>query len=335
MDLSTVTLPVFTQLAGVKFEEVKASVPQYARGSGLFVVEPVPANTGNQRQYTEIDSEEYPHFKGEGDQSQIGRVVQGYTKTLTSYRTSLDLPITYEMRTQNKYPEVIRRLTSLGMHGANGIDLDLSHRIGFGTATSMTDRDGRTVDLTVGNTLSLFSTVHTLSGSATTFRNRLANNPRASRGALEAIERQAIENGYNHLGEKVTMTFDIIWTTDDPNTVNTVREYLKSVASPDAVNAGVTNVYSGKYRHVVLPRLATTAAGAVDTTKRYYWGIASSMHSTAHLAVWEEPRLKTPSEGNNGEDFSTDNWQFGTRAGYGICIVTGNWIHFSSGDGTA
>ena len=110
---------------------------------------------------------------------------EGYTKTLTSYRVADDIGITYEMRTQNKYPDVVRRLTNLSSQGFNRRELDLTHRITFGTATSYMDMDGRTIDTTVGDTLALFSTAHTLKGSSATYRNRLANNPQVSRGSIE------------------------------------------------------------------------------------------------------------------------------------------------------
>jgi len=152
---------------------------------------------------------------------------------------------------------------------------------------------------------------------------------------LEGIERLATEETYNQFGEKMVMLFDVIWTTDDPNTCNTVKEYLQSTTAPEAGVTGVTNVYMSKYRHVILPRIATTAAGAPDTSKRYYWGIASSAYSTLYLGIWEEPRLKTPSAGNNGEDFSTDDWDFGCRGGYGIATVSASWFKMSKGDGTA
>ena len=336
MELNTITLPVFTQLAGVMFERTKASLPQVARSSGLFVVEDVPQNTGDTRSHTEIDLEEYADVKAEGEQAARAKVQQGYTKNLTAYRVAKDIGITYEMRTRNKYAEVVRRLTNLAALPLNRMDLDMTHRLTFGTSTSMTDRNGRTVDLTLGDTLALFSTVHTLRGSSTTFRNRLANNPALSKGALEGMERLIVEETYNQFGEKVTMPFDILFTSDDPNTVNTAREYLQSTAKVDGPNAGVVNVYNGKYRHVILPRLATTATGAPDSTKRGYYGLASSMGSTAHCDVWEAPRLKAPpSEGSNAEEFSTDDWNFGTRAGWGLCVVTGEWIKFSSGDGAS
>lgn len=335
MELNTIQLSVFTQLANVIFEKAKEATQMIARNSGLFATETVPGNTGNIRQYTEIDLNRYAHKKGEGDQAKRAKVQQGYSKNLQSYRVASDIGITYEMRTQNKYSDVISRLTNLANQASERMELDLQHRITFGTATTYTDMDGESVDIAVGDTLQLFYTAHTVKGSSTQYRNRLANNPQVSRGSLEAMELQIAENSINQFGEKIRMNFDIIWTTDDPTTINVVQEYLKSVASPDGINSGVENVYKGKYRHIVLPLVATDANGLVDTTKRKYWGLASSVATSAHLLVWEEARLKTPSEGNNGEDFATDDWTYGVRAGYGIAVVNGQWIHFSSGNGVA
>lgn len=335
MELNTISLPVFTQLANVIFEKRKASINSVMRSSGLFKVESVASNSGNIRQLTEIDLEEYASYKGESDQASRARVQQGYTKNLQSYRIAKDIGISYEMRTQNKYPEVIARLQNLADLAMNRMDLDLAHRITFGTATSYTDMDGRSIDVSLGDTLALFSTAHTLKGSSTTYRNRLANNPQVSKGALEGMEKMIVEQTYNHFGEKVVRKFDILWTTDDPNSINTVMEYLKSTGAPDVANSGVTNVYQGRYQHKILPRVATTATGAPDSTKAKYWGLASSEGTTAHLKVWEEPHLKSPSVGNNGEEFATDDWNYGVRAGYGMAILEGSWIKFSSGDGTA
>jgi len=310
-------------------------VEKNAQSSGLFVVESVPENSGNIRDYTEIDLELYADNKAQGNQAGRARVVLGYNKTVSVKRIAKDIGITYEMRRFNKYPDVVRRLTNLAQMPMNRLELDLSHRIGFGTATTYTDKNGSAVDISVGDALALFSTVHTLTGSSSTYRNRLAGNPILSKGALEGMERLVAEETLNNFAEKVTIPFDILWTTDDPNTVNTALEYLNSVAAPDFANSGVTNVYKAKYKHVKLPLVATTAAGAVDNTKRRYWGLASSMMSDAHLGIWEAPHLKSPADLNAGEEFSTDDWNFGVRAGYGIGIVTGRWIRFSSGDATA
>ncbi len=335
MELNTISLGDFVKLADIIFIKGLNSVNESMRNSGIVRAVDIPANSGNTREFTEIDSNEYLTYKGEGDQAARGRVQQGYSKTMHAYRIAENIGITVEMRKFNKYPEVVSKLTNAGRKGPNTIDLDLSLRIGFGTATSYTDRDSRTVDTTVGDGLQLFHTAHTLRGSGTTFRNRLANNPALSKGAIEGMERLITEQTYNQFGEKMTAPFDILFTTDDPNAVNTAREYLRSTSNPDAAHSGVVNVYAGKYRHVILPRVAMTAAGAPDSDKRGYWGIVSSYLSSFYLGVWEAPYLVAPSAGSNAEDVQTDDWEFKVRASVGMCIVGSTWIKFSSGDATA
>ncbi len=335
MELSTIILGDFVRLAGIIFEKTKDSLGQECRRSGLFVEETIPGNSGNTREYSEIDLEEYADRKPEDDQAKRAKVQQGYNKVMTSYRIAKDIGISYEMRTQNKYPQVVSRLTNLARLAVNRIELDLTHRLTFGTATTYTDKNGETVDIAVGDALQLFYTLHLLKGSSSTYRNRLANNPQVSKGALEGMERLAVEETLNQFAEKMVVPFDILWSSDDPNTCNVVKEIIQSTASIEGPNAGVKNVYMGKYKHVVLPRLATDKDGFVDATKRKYWGIASSIASSAHLGIWEEPRLKVPQNLNAGEEFSTDSWNFGVRAGIGIAIVGAAWVKMSSGDGVA
>lgn len=336
MELNINSLGDFVRNATILWNMAADSVPAVARTSGLFKEVSIPQNTGNVREFTEIDLEEYAQRKGESDQAARAKVQQGYSKVGTLYRVSKDIGISYEMRTQGKYIEIVNRLTNLGKLAKNRMELDLTHRITFADATSYTDMDGVTVDTTVGDTLSLASTAHTLRGSATTFRNRLANSPQFSLGALEAMEKMRVENTFNQFGEKMTIKADIIWTSDDPNTCNTVRQVLRSTTNITQANAGVINPYEASYRHVTLPRLATDALGGVDSTKAKRWGLASSQMSTAYLGVHEEPRLKAPNDvaGNNVE-FSTEDWNFGTAAGYMIVVVSATWISFSYGDGTA
>jgi hypothetical protein len=336
MELNIGALSDFVRNAQIMFLMGKDSVPQVMRSSGLVKEISVPQLTGNTREFTEIDLNEYAKKKGESDQAARAKVQQGYSKTATLKRIATDVGITYEMRTQGKYYEIKQKLTNLGQLAPNRIDLDLSHRITFGTATTYADMDGDTVDISVGDTLALFSAVHTLRGSSTTFRNKLANSPQLSRGSLEAMEAMRVQNTYNQFGEKVTCSDDILWTTDDPNTVNTAKEILRSTSNPTQNNEGVPNVYQGKYRLVVLPRVATDKNGANDTTKAKYWGVASSRLSTLMLGVHEEAHMKAPPvEGSNAEEFSTDDWNFGVRAGYLIATVNAVWIGISLGDGTA
>lgn len=336
MEINLSSLPDLVKNAQILWFKGADSVEQVMRKSGIVKEVAVPQLTGNTREFSEVDLNEYAKKKGESDQSARAKVQQGYTKVATLKRVATDIGITYEMRTQGKYFEITQKLTNLGQLVPNRMDLDLSHRITFAGATSYTDMDGETVDTTVGDGLALASTAHTLRGSSTTFRNRLANNPQLSRGSLEAMQQMRINNTYNQFGEKKTVKDDILWTTDDPNTVNTARELLRSTASvTTGANSGVINVVQNSYKHVILPRVATDANGANDSTKAKYWGVACSALSTLMLGVHEEARLKTPpTEGNNAEEFSTDDWNFGARGGYFVTVVNAVWFGISYGDGS-
>ena len=74
---------------------------------------------------------------------------------MTKYRVAENIGISYEMKNENKYQSLVDGLTAGGRKGPNTMDLDLSHRFTFGAATSYTDRDGRTIDVTCGDSLQL------------------------------------------------------------------------------------------------------------------------------------------------------------------------------------
>ena len=113
MELNSVSLAVFTRLAGVIFEKALAGADAVARNSGLFVVEDVPSNSGEVRDYQEIDLELYADEKPQGNQAGRAKVQLGYNKQVSVGRVAKDIGITFEMRRFNKYPDVVRRLTNL------------------------------------------------------------------------------------------------------------------------------------------------------------------------------------------------------------------------------
>ena len=332
--MSIASLSDFVRNAEILWLRGLQGVDQAARTSGLFKEVAIPQNSGNVREFSEIDLQEYATKKYESDDITRAKVQQGYTKVGTLYRVAKTIGISYEMRTQGKYMEVQNRLTNLGTLVNKRMDLDLSLRIGFGTSTSYTDQDGDSIDITVGDTYQLFYTAHTLRGATTTFRNRLANNPQFSPGALEAMQTMRIANTYNQFGEAMSIQDDVIWSTNDPNTVRTIQETLRSTSNNTQNNPGVVNLYNGAYRHVILPRIDMTAAGAKDSTKAKYWGVACTAMSTAYLGVHEEAHMTAPTVGSNAEDFMNDDWNFKTSGGWMIVVVSASWIGMSSGDGT-
>lgn len=332
--LNTIALPDFTANAEIKFGDTLKTIPMEA--DALFQRGTWADGQGDEKRYTEIDLEQYASEKAEGDQAKSAKVQQGYTKIANPYTFSDQTTITWEMRKYNKYPQVLARLINLATLGVNRMDLDLAHRITFGYATTYTTKDGKVRDISTGDGLALFSTAHTLRASSTTYRNILAGNPALSRGALESMEQLVVEETLDQFGKKLTASYDILYTTDDPNTVNTARELLMSTASVSAPNAGVENVYKAKYRHVVISRIATDSTGAVDSTKSKYWGIASTSPAcnSAYFDVAQSPVMQPPTFGD-GVDVSTQNWTYTGLCAYSICIVGARWIKGSKGNGEA
>lgn len=105
------------------------------RNSGMVKIVPIPENSGESRKFDEIDTNEYLDEKGESDQASRGEIQQGYSKMMYAKRMANNTAISYEMRTRNKYEKVTARLFGSGRKGPNTIDLDLSHRLTFGSAT--------------------------------------------------------------------------------------------------------------------------------------------------------------------------------------------------------
>jgi len=340
--MAVLNTPTFSDLVANKdiilTKGLMAVSPQ-ARESGIFKLGNWADGQGNTKEYSEFEIENFATQKDEGDQTENAQVQQGYTKTVSPIRFAKQISITWEMRKYNKYQQAVQKLTGLGKLVGNRYEMDLQHRITFGTATSYTTKEGQTRSIDCGDDFALYYSAHTLTGSATTYRNILANNPQLSAGGLEAMEKMNVENTLNNFGEKMVLDYDILWTTDDANTLNTARELLLSTAKISAPNEGVINVNEGKYKHVKLSYVATDANGANDTTKAKYWGLSSSSEEGSQLYsdLAEAPNVTALGglTSSNAENFSTDDWFFKGSGAWSIVAVVGRGNSLSKGDGSA
>jgi hypothetical protein len=336
--MNTLSLPDLVSLTMQRFVEGPMLVEDYADAMSLFIREDVPPNTGSTRVYNEIDGQTYASYKSEGLNAAKALVVMGYSMTMTKRRFAKEIDITYEMRKENRHPEMIAAMTDLSQFCYQRLAIDLTHRLTFATSTSYVDMDGQTVATTVGDALALVSAVHTLSGSAITFSNVITGNPVFSKGGFQVARYQANTQIYSHMGEQRVMKFDTVVTSNDPATVDAVKILVQSQTDPTQDNPGVINSYAGQFRHVILWRLATSATGAMDATKDKAWGFVATKGSPkdrwqAYVGIWEEPNLKVPAPGNNGEDVHNDNWVFGVRGGWGIVTVSPRGFLWSNGLG--
>jgi len=328
--ITTANYNDFVRNAEIMWREGYQRVPMVAKALYDVIM-----NDQSNTEHGSMDGFTFARRKAEGDNYYKQSPEQNYTKTMIKYRIGLEAEITWEMRKYDKYREMSKALRGLGEATRQRIELDLTHRFTFGVDASYVDMDGTTVATTVADGFQLFYTAHTVPGSSTTFRNRIANNPSFSKGGLEAADKLFATQMIDAAGNKVTVTPDTIITTDDPNLVNAVSELLRSMGAPTGAHGGVENVYRAKYAHIVLPYLATDNLGAYNSAKATYWMLASVAHTDAVLEVSEMPHVISPAPGSNSEDFENDDWKFKSSAAYGIEIIDPRWIVMSDGLGTA
>jgi hypothetical protein len=327
--LNTVTFSEFTDLVRRKFVQ-NQNFADVESVKGLFIKDPVGKGQGNTKLYQEIDTETFGRTKREGERAKKAKVGTGYSVTLTKKRIAMEIDITQEMRDENRYAEVGSLITDLSSFCPNRLALDLSHIFTFCNATSYTDMDGESVNVAVGDGLSLINSTHTLKYSSTTYSNQVSGNPVFSKGALEAAESLATTNVLSNFGEKRVIKFNTIITGEDPNTVHAVRQFLNSTSDNTQDNSGVVNTRKNMYRHVELPYLASTATGAYDSTKRRWWflgavGIGYSGWQAIY-AEYEAAHMKPVTDNGANHDYSADVWTYGVRHGRGIRAISGRGL---------
>jgi len=188
--LSTFSYEDSVDLINREFDAGKANpLDNSMKSSGIVKVNTISGNSGWTRRHKEIPvGELYADDKAEWALTTKTKVQQGYYKDTIGKSFSKSIDITYEMRTLNKETEIYNAAKFIGWVCTRREDLNLSMFLSFGTATSYTNKNGRTVDISSGSGQSIWNTANTLTGSSTTYRSRVATNPAFSEWALELVE---------------------------------------------------------------------------------------------------------------------------------------------------
>lgn len=310
----------------ISFRKVYDAYPK--RAGELYEERSTDVDTSS---VSSLDSVSVAKKKREGADFAFLNLTQNYKKSWATYEVGGEIKITWNMRRYAKYDEINRALRGMADSVARRMEMDKTHRFTFFASTSYTDMDGDTVTTTVGDGLALGSTAHTMPGTATTFRNIVASNPVLGKTGLEAAEKLFATQMIDTNGQLVFYEPDTLITTNDPTTVNVAKQYLGSHADVTASQEGVMNPYQGKYRHIILPFLSTTAAGAYDSTKATYWFLANLSRKDALCFVGQAPMLIPPTE-NDGKEFETMDWKYAAFGSYALVISDARWIVGSKGD---
>ena len=289
----------------------------------LYKVQSIPNNTGTERIHDEYDTETYAKLKIEGGDAEKVAAIKGWTKTATMRRFAAEIDLTHEMsKFATSDANIVNKMTSLAKYCPQRMALDLTHRFSFATSTSYVNMDGDTVDVSMGSDTStaLVDATQDLTGSSSTYSTVITGTPSFSKGGYQIARERANTQIVSNFGERRVYNFKYIVTGDDPDTVDEVEQLMMSKTDPTQTNSGVVNTYMNGSTHIILPRLATTATGAYDSTKAKWWFYVAE-EASMYCDIYESPYMKA-----QDEDIHNDNIVFGTRGAYAIATVVARGV---------
>lgn len=262
------------------------------------------ANGKYTEEHSSFSTSGFSSKSGDGEDYVLTTDTQGDTMILTQQKRTVRRIITEDMIRWNKYPQI----KSLLMGGSSklwmGYALDLAHRFTFAFDTAYTDRDGETVSTIGGDAAALCAATHTMNDGST-FDNLIS--ARLSESSLEDAQDQG-NAVVDHNGQLVMPRFDILLTGTQKSTSHMADRLTTQPWQVDS-DFRNQNVYAGTLRHVELPFLDTTAAGAKYSAKSRFWFLLDTRlaKTLGHLSVsvdqFPDPEVPTYDPDNNNMTF--------------------------------
>lgn len=251
------------------------------------------------------------HETDENAEPYIGDISPGYSKTVTVRERTFSLALTRFVLYHSQYPaELMRSVRGAAEATAKRMEYDMAMPFTYCTSTSVTNIDGRSVDVSAGDGLSFANAAHTLFNSSVTYRNRVTSDPQLSAGSLELAENLFHQQMYDNNGQSIEVMPDTIVVCSDSTTLNVALRITNSDAPVDAANSGVWNAYKGKYRVVQASSIDRTfSVGGktftFDSTKQKQWMLVDSNNSGLYIFITEYPMVDAPTEANGGIAYLT------------------------------
>lgn len=333
--MSTFGVSEIYNLVAKIFSEAGEKYPMDA--AAIFITEKIPLHQGNIRQYDEKDFSTFASTKPEGIAAAKAQFGIGYHQQVFLKRIAKELDLTEEAIMFDRWMDVKSLGIDLGETGPQRINLDMTQlAITFAAGNSYIDMDGFTVATTTGDGNPIAFGAHTLAFSPLTYTNLVPGNPQFSKSALISADTVARNNTLNNYGTPRRKRWSHIWTSGNPNNIEAIMQFLRSISDNTQSNPNVENTYKNRYKLLVLEQLDTNPDGSRDATKSNWWGTGAFEGDIpmnrfwAMYALWEPCHMKpAPTADNNAVDFSKDIQRFAVRAGYGLCVVNPQGMTYS------
>lgn len=336
---NTVSLPDFVANLTVFFQKgYMLFEDKFPSAKMMYNVMDIGGGDGTTRRVEEPTTGFQPaRAKVEGMPYPVNVIAPGYYKDVSVTEKAAEIQYTWFFDYHDKYKNASTYswYQQIGQSLRRRFEFDCTFPFTFGTATTYTDLDGTVQDISTGDGLSLYNAAHTLTYSSDTYRNRLANNPALSVGAIEAMQTMAMQNVKDNNGNRLNLNLDTIIVGSNQSNYNQALRIVRSMAPVDALNSNVYNPQQSAFRVVRFPFLDADNVGNADSTKANYWLMTDSSNLGGYILVSLQPTVTVPNINNGGIEYQTDNMSIKGHGCWQPVMLDPRYVAFSSGDGAA
>ena len=243
---------------------------------GLLGEQAHDTSTGDTVNFTSDTLSGYSPIVAPGGDIPESNVVEGDQLARTYFSIKDRMVVEYESYFHNKLDLMLERSTDLVERAMFTASQCLSGQM-LNNANATTQVIGTvTQNIATADTLALGSASHTVPGKpSATYSNILAGAGALSDVNLDALEQQLKQSNVDDAGTNRPFTADVLVIPDNATMIKKAMQLTGSTLSPETANNAINIYRGGRLDVVVLKQAPRDAAGSYDTTKQYFWSLAS------------------------------------------------------------
>lgn len=203
-------------------------------------------------------------------------VTEGDQLARTYFSIKDRMIVEYEAYLHNKLDLMLDRGSDLIEAALRTAALSLSGQLLNNAGSTTQSITGTTQTISCADTLSPANSAHTVAGApGKTFSNILSTLDALSEPAVTALEQQVKAGNVDDAGTNRPFTADCLIVPDNADMIKKALQITGSTLTPGSNNNAVNIYRGGRLDVVVLKEAPRGADGSYDTSKQYYWALAS------------------------------------------------------------
>lgn len=244
---------------------------------GLLGEQAHDTSTGDTVNFTSDTLSGYSPILPPGADIPETNVVEGDPLARTYFSIKDRMVVEYESYFHNKLDLMLDRGSDLVENAMRTASRVLSGQL-LNNANATTQTVGGVIqNIATADTLAPGSASHTIPGKpGNTYSNILSGADKPlSDVNLDTLEQQLKQSNVDDGGVNRPFTADVLIIPDNATMIKKAQQLTGSVLSPETANNAINIYRGGRLDFVVLKEAPRDAAGSYDTTRQYFWALAS------------------------------------------------------------